>query len=472
MLRKVIKTLVLVLAGAGLAALTGCSGGGDSNYTITRNEQAQTTTGDYYGIPQAKLMLSATTPLNPFNGQINVNQATTIRVTFNTNINPATLNAANFRVERAFDNALVPGNFAINGLTAVFTPTPNLQALTQYRVIVGLQLKSSTGGSLTKDLTYTFTTGVLADNSAPTLNNTYTALDNNAIGGPPAGFEDIAATGTLVPPFPNIDDSFVGPIALPFVYDWYGYAASNFFVSTNGYITINAGSSQFSAPGFPSASPPVPLFAPYFSDLYVDGTGKVLYETRGVAPNRRLIVQYENVQSCCNSAFPRGTFQVILYENSPQVLFQYKDMAAFGNGTGGTVGVNRGNGIIGTQYSYFTASLAPNRAILFTEQIALLPLPNAGGVAKGTTAQATFSKPIAPGTIVTPATRFTVVRNSDNLPVAGTVSLDVIGTIATFTPVAPLDPTTTYRATITTGVTDFTGLPLDHQIVWTFTTGL
>ena len=56
-------------------------------------------------------------------------------------------------------------------------------------------------------------------------------------------------------------------------------------------------------------------------------------------------------------------------------------------------------------------------------------------------------------------------------PVTGTVSLDVTGTIATFTPLSPLAPSTTYMATITTGVTDLAGNPLASAEVWSFTTG-
>ena len=57
------------------------------------------------------------------------------------------------------------------------------------------------------------------------------------------------------------------------------------------------------------------------------------------------------------------------------------------------------------------------------------------------------------------------------LPVNGTVSLDVTGTIATFTPLSNLTPSTTYTATITTGVEDLAGTPLAVAEIWSFTTG-
>ena len=45
-------------------------------------------------------------------------------------------------------------------------------------------------------------------------------------------------------------------------------------------------------------------------------------------------------------------------------------------------------------------------------------------------------------------------------PVLGTVSLDVTGTIVTFTPTSNLASSTSYTATITTGITDLLGDPL------------
>jgi hypothetical protein len=57
-----------------------------------------------------------------------------------------------------------------------------------------------------------------------------------------------------------------------------------------------------------------------------------------------------------------------------------------------------------------------------------------------------------------------------NTPVAGTVTLS--GTTATFNPSAPLANSTTYTATVTTGVTDLANNALSPgNKVWTFTTG-
>jgi len=80
---------------------------------------------------------------------------------------------------------------------------------------------------------------------------------------------------------------------------------------------------------------------------------------------------------------------------------------------------------------------------------------------------ATFSKPMNPLTITTAT--FTVADPS-GASVAGTVSLDSAGLVATFTPLNSLAVKTTFTATITTGVHDVFGNSLAANFTWTFTT--
>jgi hypothetical protein len=87
-----------------------------------------------------------------------------------------------------------------------------------------------------------------------------------------------------------------------------------------------------------------------------------------------------------------------------------------------------------------------------------------------------------PVTITT--ANFTVTGPGDN-PVIGTVAFDATSNTAIFTrinhlttpvdfhitPVTNLDPSTTYTATLTTGVKDMAGNALASKLVWSFTTG-
>jgi hypothetical protein len=92
------------------------------------------------------------------------------------------------------------------------------------------------------------------------------------------------------------------------------------------------------------------------------------------------------------------------------------------------------------------------------------PSDSTTGVPLDTAITATFSEAMDASTIDT--NTFTV----DN-GVTGNVSYDAISMTATFTPTVNLDYDTTYTATITTGVEDLAGNPLQSDYVWLFTTG-
>jgi hypothetical protein len=56
-------------------------------------------------------------------------------------------------------------------------------------------------------------------------------------------------------------------------------------------------------------------------------------------------------------------------------------------------------------------------------------------------------------------------------PIAGTVSLNDLGTTATFVPTGSLAASTVYTATVTAGVQDLFAKPMAANYVWSFTTG-
>ena len=90
------------------------------------------------------------------------------------------------------------------------------------------------------------------------------------------------------------------------------------------------------------------------------------------------------------------------------------------------------------------------------------PAAGATGAARNAAIQATFSEPIAPATVT--ATTFTVTSGGTGVP--GTVSAS--GTLARWTPDAPLISGTQYTATLSTGITDMAGNALPASVSWTF----
>jgi hypothetical protein len=97
--------------------------------------------------------------------------------------------------------------------------------------------------------------------------------------------------------------------------------------------------------------------------------------------------------------------------------------------------------------------------------VSTIPANGATNVSVNTTIGATFSMAMSPGTIN--STSF-MVTGPGGAAVAGAVAYT--GSVATFTPAAPLAYSSIYTATITTGAKNLGGASLLNNYVWTFTT--
>ncbi|WP_111641671.1 ice-binding family protein [Marinimicrobium alkaliphilum] len=87
------------------------------------------------------------------------------------------------------------------------------------------------------------------------------------------------------------------------------------------------------------------------------------------------------------------------------------------------------------------------------------------------TVRAVFDRAVDAATIESPATSFVLVDTLNSMNVDGTVTLDDMGTTATFAPTSALNPDLDYTATVTTDVKDEDGNALADDVSWTFTTG-
>lgn len=114
-----------------------------------------------------------------------------------------------------------------------------------------------------------------------------------------------------------------------------------------------------------------------------------------------------------------------------------------------------------SNYSWtFTTITAPPTVV------STVPSPGATGVAVTQALSATFSEAMSPATIN--GTTFTVSGPSGTI--AGAVTYNATGSIATFTPSTSLAYGTLYTARITTGAQDLAGTGLAAVYSWTFTT--
>lgn len=114
----------------------------------------------------------------------------------------------------------------------------------------------------------------------------------------------------------------------------------------------------------------------------------------------------------------------------------------------------------------FTTAAAP--IITAPMVTSTAPLNLATNVPLNQIVTATFSEPMNPANIN--ATNFTL-QAAGGSALTGIVAYAAVGNTLTFTPAANLLPSTTYTATITTGVTSLSGAPLATAYIWTFTTG-
>jgi hypothetical protein len=167
-----------------------------------------------------------------------------------------------------------------------------------------------------------------------------------------------------------INDASYGPFNIGFNFTYFGNTYSQFYVSSNGLVLFGDGSISETNVSIPNSELPNNYIAGFWDDLAISYTGKILYTTIGAAPNRKLIIQFVNMDFYnIPSAF--GTFLVILYETTNKIQVQYRLILDYtstrAHGGTATIGLENAGGTAGVQYSYNNASAITNeQAISFT----------------------------------------------------------------------------------------------------------
>lgn len=186
----------------------------------------------------------------------------------------------------------------------------------------------------------------------------------------PSPFSYRTITGTNL----NLGDDDSAPITPPFPISFGRQDFTGLFVSSNGTINFTGSFTAYSNAPIPTPQIAT-LVAPFWDDLYaVSGTNQnVFWAVTGAAPNRELVIEWRDVRhfSCRTDSAATVKFQVVFFEGSSSILFNYAD-TTFGGGCafadrGGaaTVGVQVASDL-GTQFSFNTASLNPDTALLWT----------------------------------------------------------------------------------------------------------
>lgn len=418
--------------------------------------------------------VSATDPINEAVG-VSVNHK--VSATFNMEMDEASIDNTSFSLKKSGAN--VPGTVEYVGTTALFTPTSNLDASTLYTAVISTQVKSLLGRNLVEDYTWTFTTGLIPDDTAPTvtvtdpLNNaTDIAIDRSVaitFSEPMDPSTMVASTfalkqgGTSVP----IEVSYSGTTAtLTPVSPLMGERVYAVTVTTNAKDMAGNALATFFAMTFTTGIAP---------DIELPRVNAVLPLGNAVDVNVDTVVVITFSEAMLASTITTESFTLMQGTTEVEGAVSYADQKATF-----TPSVDLAYGAIYTAAIHVTATdlagnaLASKTEWSFTTEnepdteaptvLTLSPAENEVDVAISALVAVEFSEEMNEATIN--ATSFTLFQGTTQLDGAVTYT----GNTATFTPNLDLEEGLTYTATITTEATDLAGNALAANSVWTFTT--
>jgi hypothetical protein len=194
-------------------------------------------------------------------------------------------------------------------------------------------------------------------------------------------FVDLVGGGGSASVLAGTDDG-VALLTLPFPFQYYGNSYTLVCASVNGMLRFVASAADctptvdFANTDLTTTAPPANPAAvmPLWTDLTFQkaGAGAIYYQTQGAPGSRRFVLEWNNAypQSSANPV----TFEVLLYEGSNKVLFQYQTVDLgpgdpSSNGARATVGIRDANGNLSNRqiaWSFDAGVLGNATAILFT----------------------------------------------------------------------------------------------------------
>jgi len=226
----------------------------------------------------------------------------------------------------------------------------------------------------------------LKEAAPPTGIMTQSTVGINDIGGPDGGgyyyfdntdsdipaFDWIEVSGSGT--FMNLGDDYIEyPINLPFEFNFYDADYNQIGVDSNGGIVFENDYLLYINECIPGEN----LYGVqrfiglYWDDLRPDGVNNVYYQVVGSAPNRKMVIQWQDVYHF-GSTTDSVTMQVQLYENG-DILMLYADPSNEA-GSGATIGI-QDDPTRGLQYSCNESVITEGLAILFTKYPCDSPLP-------------------------------------------------------------------------------------------------
>ncbi len=178
------------------------------------------------------------------------------------------------------------------------------------------------------------------------------------------GFQYRSFSGTSL----KLIDYSYAYIDSPFPLSFGGGAYEGVYAFDNGYLSFDSELPQMgNALPYQYAST---VIAPFWDDLIPTSTGNVFWTVNGTAPNRELVIEWRNMghAGCATDGSQSVTFEIVLFENTTDILFNYLKTAFGGTcsandyGALASIGV-QANSTVAKQYSFQKVSLADNTAL-------------------------------------------------------------------------------------------------------------
>jgi hypothetical protein len=144
----------------------------------------------------------------------------------------------------------------------------------------------------------------------------------------------------------SVDDGVSSVTNIGFEFVFMGTIYSQFSVSSNGLLRLGSTVVSAATTNVIQTTGNTPCITAFWEDLATNSTGKVHFKTIGSSPNRKLVVEWLNMEMNYGSSTANSTFQLILSENSGVIEFYYGSMA-IGTGSGtltASIGFTRSSG--------------------------------------------------------------------------------------------------------------------------------
>ncbi|MDD5224857.1 MAG: Ig-like domain-containing protein [bacterium] len=430
----------------------------------------------------------------PADGDLSVATNRKIVATFNEAMDPATIIAANVRVTGPGGNVSGTVTYAAGSNAASFTPASSLAVNTLYTATITTAVKDVAGNALAANYVWSFTTAAAPDTTAPRVSSTNP--ENLAL--TVAISAKIKATfSEPMDPATIITANFTLMKGATAVSGAVAYDASNNIMTftplvpltlgTTYTATITTGAKDLAGNILASglipnpwtftteAAPSVPVRPTVTSTVPANGD-------TGVQINRRITATFSEpmiLATISTASFkvtgPLATVVtgVVTYSGSTAVFTPSSALAANSIYTARiTTTVKNLAGI--AMLADFTWSFTTGLTADTTAPTLIMTGASDGdtGLPINRVATATFSEPMDPATLVSPAVNFTLKEFIGGNIVPGTVTY--LGNTATFDPTSDLLPSTKYTSEILTGAKDLAQNALvsgPRANPWSWTTG-